>query len=909
MTVIASVVLAAALGGAVMFAWLASNLPNPNQLQDRTIPQTTKIYDRTGEKILYEMHGDQKRTLVTLDAVSPYVKGATLSAEDRTFYQHHGFRPLAILRAVFLNVFYGKTTGGSTITQQLVKNAILSSEKTYTRKLKELVLSLEIERRYSKDDILKMYLNEIPYDALAYGVESAAQTFFAKSAKDLTADEAALLAVLPRSTTYYSPYGNHRDGLMKRQQAVLDTMAEDGYLTADEAEAAKKVDTLAKVVQRRSGIIAPHFIFYVREQLVERFGEQAVEVGGLKVVTTLDFGKQEAAEQAVADNLQEIRDGGGNSAALLAVDPKKGDILAMVGSADYSDDSINGKFNALTGRLQPGSSIKPFVYAAGFERGYTPDTVLYDVATEFGTGGTSYAPHDYDLKERGPVTVREALGNSLNIPAVKMLYLVGVSDFLDYATGQLGYTIPDRKWLGLSVTLGGVAVNPVEHISAFGAFANEGELADTRAVLRVEDASGKTLYKADETPKRRRVMSEQVARLVTGILSDDDARAATFGHGGPLTLPDRPVAAKTGTTNDYKDAWTVGYTPSLVAGVWVGDQVEGRSMNRVGGSRVAAPIWNEFMRLALAGTPVEAFIPPEPAVTGKPVLDGDKSGRFLVKIDKYSGKRATENTPPEAVEERAYGAIHDILYFVRREDPRGPMPDRPEDDPQFAGWEKGVTNWAEKQGVKASGDAPPTEFDDLHVPENRPSVSFLYPQEGATFDTRRPVASVSATAPRGVSQVEYLLDGERVGFSDYPPFAATLEIPNHFLKGFHALTAAVYDDVRNRAETSLDVNLTAPPGDLGLSWHDLFEGTRILRSSFPYQIRLSVPDSQSVAWLRLAATREGGETVEIGSLGSPAMPDLTLTWNDAAPGRYALTAQVELTSGDRLTSTVSVEVE
>lgn len=909
-TVAVAGVFAMTIGGIAMFAWIVRDLPDPNKLQDRNLPQTTKIYDRTGKILLYEMHGDQKRTLVTLEDISLYAKDATVAAEDRTFYQHKGFRPLSIARAILVtNLLHGAGSGGSTITQQLVKNTILSSEKTITRKLKELIISLELERRYSKDDILKMYLNEIPYGSLAYGIESASQTFFDKHAKDLTVDESALLAVLPRATTYYSPYGNHREDLIARRDRVLEMMAEDGKITAEEAEEAKRTDTLAKVVRQRTGIIAPHFVFYVKDLLADKFGEQAVEEGGLKVTTTLDVDKQELAEKSIADHIDAIRKDGATSAALLAIDPKSGDIVTMVGSADYFDDSINGQYNALTGRLQPGSSIKPMVYALAMERGYTPSTVVYDVPTEFSTvPGQSYAPGSFDGKFRGPVTLKTALAGSLNIPAVKVLYLVGVNNFLDYATKELGYTIPDRKWLGLSITLGGVTLKPIEHINAFGSLANEGTLAESRAILKVEDAKGNILLEAKET-KAKRVWTEETARQITDILSDNSARAYVFGENNTLTLPGRPVAAKTGTTNNYKDAWTIGYTPSLVAGVWAGDSVKGKAMNRSGGSRAAAPIWNQFMRAALEGTTVESFTPPQPVVTGKPVLDGDKSGRYLVKVDRFSGKLATELTPPESIEERAYGATHDILFFVRRDDPRGPMPERPDDDPQYRLWEDGVTKWSAESGEAAvTGDVPPTEYDDVHTAANQPSVYFAWPSDGTAWDTRQPTVGVSAGAPRGISRVDYLLDGELVGSSSVPPFSAALAVPNHFAKGYHVLTAVAYDDVLNSARATVNVNLTAPPGELGLEWMNLYDNSSVSLVHFPMTVKVRVQDPQSISSLRLTATF-GNRVFDLGRVDSPALPSMAFTWQEVPQGTYMLTAEAELVTGDRRVSSIRVTVE
>ncbi len=906
--ILAIAILALVIGGILLFVWLAFNMPDPNRLTDRNMPQSTKIYDRTGEHVIYEFHGDQKRTLVELENISKYVIDATIASEDKNFYIHHGFQIKGILRSVYINLTTGQKVGGSTITQQLVKNAILTGDKKYTRKIKELILSLEIERRFEKDEILKMYLNEIPYGSLTYGIESAAQTFFGKNAKDLTLDESALLVILPRATTRFSPYGSHRDELIEKQRAVLDSMVELGYITGEEAGAAKEVDVLSKIVEEKTGLLAPHFVFYVRERLASTFGEQAVEEGGLKVITTLDYEKQEAANQAVADNIDFIKEHGGNSAALIAIEPSTGDIMAMIGSADYFDDSINGKYNALTGRLQPGSSIKPIVYAYGFEKGYTPNTVLYDVSTDFSVGSSTYRPRNYDGKEHGAVTVREALGNSMNIPAVKMLYLVGLKDFIDFATENIGYNIPDPSQIGLSLTLGGATVNPIEHINAYSAFANEGKITVPRSILKVEDSKGKVMYEAEKV-KLKEAISTQSARMINDVLSDDNARAMTFGTGSVLTLGERPVAAKTGTTNDYKDAWTIGYTPSLVAGVWVGEALEGKSMDSVGGSRAAGPIWNQFMREALSGSPIEYFTKPDEVITGKAVLDGDKTGQLKVKIDKFSGKLATEYTPEDQIEEKYFGTLHTILHFVDRDDPRGEYPKDPTSDPQYVGWEAALADWATRNNITVTGEQPPTEYDDVHRPEMAPTVSFQGIYEGSEISTRQPTVQVNAYAPRVVASVEYWMSGELVGKSEQSPFTSTLTIPNKFPKGFHQLCAVARDDVGNRNENyCINVNLTAEVGGLGLIWQNLYDSISIENKDFPYLIRVSIPDFSSIESLALKVEANDGEVTEIGSVKNPSLPSMAFSWNEAKHGSYTIIAEAEIVGGTMRESRIRVEV-
>ncbi len=901
MLLLAAGILAGSIFALGAFVWFSRDLPDPNNINQRALAQTTKIYDRTGEVLLYEIHGDQKRTVVDLDQISQFAKDATIASEDRDFYKHKGFSITGFIRAFITDIKTGGfAQGGSTITQQFVKNSVLTKEKVLTRKIKELVLSIQIERKFSKDQILKLYLNEIPYGSVVYGIESASQTYFGKPAKDLTLSESAVLAAMIKSPTRLSPLGSHQDELIARAHYVIDTMVSLGTATPEQAAAAKSDDVLSRIRPKMEEITAPHFVFYVRELLAERFGDQTVDRGGFKVITSLDADMQKKAEAAVADNLKTIHDYGATTAAMMAVDPKTGEIRAMVGSPDYFDESINGQYNSLLGLRQPGSSIKPMVYAAGFEKGYTPDTVLYDVSTPFErkpAGQTPYQPSDYDGAERGPVTVREALAGSLNIPAVKMLYLVGIDKFLEFAK-TLGYsTFDDRSRFGLSLVLGGADVRPFEHISAFSVFPREGMIRPAKAILRVEDNDGKVLLDDSAPAPEKRVMSAETARQISSILSDNAARSFIFGETNYLTLPDRPVAAKTGTTNNWRDAWTIGYTPSLVAGVWVGNPGSATMKSRADGSKVAAPIWNEFMRAALAGTPVEQFTPPQPIVTGKPVLDGQKNASFSVKIDKVSGKLATALTPPDMIEERTFSAPHDILFFVNKDDPRGPAPSDPSSDPQYDLWETAVADWASKQDIKTS--PPPTDVDDVHLPENAPAMNVLRPSQGEAIASRQMYASVSAQSKRGVRRVDFLLDNEAIGSFESYPFEGTVFIPNRFSKGFHVLTVRASDDADNSTATTLTVNLTADAGPLSAQWIRPYGLETIYAEQFPYSVTFRVDDPKSISVLKLTAidTSGGGQTV--GQINDPLLPNFTMSWpKPAFTGRYTLRLEATLKSGD-----------
>ena len=522
------------LAGFGLVAWISRDLPDPNRLIDRQLAETTKIYDRTGQTVLYEFHGDEKRTLVSLDEIPDYVKEATIAIEDKDFYKHGAFSLWAIFRTFVTNVLRGEKHGASTLTQQFIKNAVLSNEKTYTRKIKEVLLSYKLEQRFTKDQILQMYLNEIPYGSTAYGIEAASQHYFGKSVKDINLPEAAVLAAMPQAPTLYSPYGSNKDTLIARQHYILDQMVKQGYISEAKAEAAKQFELVFK--PPTENIIAPHFVMYVKELLTEKYGETMVEQGGLKIYTTLDLYKQQIAEQVIDDHAQANEDKyGATNAGLVSIDPKTGQILAMVGSRDYFNDDIDGQVNVTISPRQPGSSMKPLVYAASFLKGYTPDTVLYDVVTNFSNDPDNpYEPHNYDSKERGPVTVRTALAGSLNIPAVKAIYLAGIDNVLDLAQ-EFGYTtLNDRSRFGLSLVLGGGEVKLLEHADAFAAFAREGIWHPTAAILKVEDRNGKVLEEFQ--PEQKQVLDPKVAREINDILSDNNARAYAFGEHNWLTL-------------------------------------------------------------------------------------------------------------------------------------------------------------------------------------------------------------------------------------------------------------------------------------------------------------------------------------------------------------------------------------
>lgn len=873
MTVVIVFLAVGAIGSIILLAWAATSLPDPNRIIDRSIALSTKIYDRTGEHLLYDIHGTQKRTFVKLDEIPKALKDATLSAEDRNFYQHKGVSITGILRSVVKNVFTGSKVGGSTLTQQLVKNAILSPEKTYTRKIKEWILSYQIERKFSKDEILQMYFNEIPYGSVAYGAEAAAQTYFGKSVKDLSLAECAILAALPQSPTYYSPYGSHLDRLYVRQQWILNSMAELGYITQADADHAKEEKIVFKV--KSDDMTAPHFVMYIKEYLTEKYDERTVDEGGLKVITTLDWDKQQAAEKAVKEIAEKNLKWDATNAALLALDPKTGQILAMVGSKDYFNEEIDGQVNVTIQPRQPGSSFKPIVYAASFIKGYTPETVLYDVNTKFlNSDGNDYEPKNYDLKEHGPVTIRKALAGSLNIPAVKAIYLTGIDNVLSLAN-DLGYTtLKDKSRFGLSLVLGGGEVKLIEHVNAFSVFAQEGTYHPTAGILEVKDKDGNVLEKFE--PSEKKVLATQVARQISSVLSDNASRAYVFGEKNYLTLSDRPVAAKTGTTNDYHDAWTIGYTPSLVAGVWVGNSDNKEMKRGADGSVLAAPIWNRFMAESLKDTPAESFSAPDPITTDKPVLNGSIIDGIKVKIDKVSGLLATDLTPPEQIEEKTFKEVHCILYYINKDDPQGSTP--PDlTNPQYQRWESAVQDWAVRNNIIS--EQPPTEQDTVHNLADQPRVTFIAPQPNQKIETRNLTAAIQASAPRGISRVEYYLNDQLIKTLTQAPYDLNVNLldPN-LISGFYTLKVKVYDDIGNNNSASIDLNFQLPEIGSTFSWTSPAENATIKNSKFPVALKANLNGSENMQKIDLYYQDANGQTNFINTVRQFTDNKLNASW-------------------------------
>lgn len=633
--------------------------PPAEQLVDRKIAQTSVIYDSSGEHTLYEIHGEENRKIVPHDEIPDYMRKATVATEDSNFYNHYGIDPLAITRALKVNFENNQIRqGASTITQQLARNAFLTPERTIKRKFLEAVLAIKIEREYSKDEILDHYLNEVPYGANAYGIETASQTLFGKHAKDLTLDEAAFMAALPKAPSFYSPYGTHTEETVARQKKVLEKMGELKMISESEMQQAFSTDTLKKIKPLSQPMQFPHFVFYVLDQLESKYGKEFVATGGLKIHTTIDYDMQKMAEDVVERGAQRAASYGASNAALVAVDPKTGNILAMVGSKDFYDENIDGQVNVTTRPRQPGSSFKPFVYAAAFIKGYQPETMILDAPTDFGPGGANgrnYIPRNYDGRFHGLLPMRSTLAMSLNVPAVKVLYLTGIDAAIDLAHKMGITTLNDRHRYGLSLVLGGGEVKLLDMASAFSVFATEGVRNPATPILKIVDGQGNTYEQLSSSPQR--VIDVQIARKINSILSDNNARTPIFGPHSSLVIDGKTVAAKTGTTSEFRDAWTVGYTPSISVGVWAGNNNNKPMRAGADGVFVAAPIWKDFMVRILADRPDEKFAPYD-TYKEKNGSDGLKF-KMKPKVTYYNsktGKKISEEkarkTDPKKVEKR-----------------------------------------------------------------------------------------------------------------------------------------------------------------------------------------------------------------------------------------------------------------
>jgi penicillin-binding protein 1C len=598
------------LGIGIYLFW---GIPLPTRLTTETQPVSTKIFDRNG-KLIYEIYTDKKRTPIALTDMPTSFKEATISIEDKNFYSNQGFSITGIARALFNTIFKRQLQGGSTISQQLVKNSLLTNERTVRRKAQELVLTMVLEGIYTKDQILGMYLNSIPYGGTAYGIEAASETYFNKPAKDLDLAQSALLAGLPQAPSTYSPFGAHPELAKGRQEEVLKQMVANKYITQAESDAADKEPLVYAPINPPQ---APHFALWIKEQLANKYGDKMVEQGGLRVYTTLDLDIQNLAQQAVATEVGKLKKQHVGNGAVIVTRPGTGEILAMVGSKDYFATDEDGKVNVTLASRQPGSSIKPLNYALAIkDQKITPATAIADVPTCFNVAGQPpYCPVNYDGTFHGLVEARFALGNSYNIPAVKVLALNGVENFINFAKTMGLTTLTDPSGYGLSATLGGLLVRPYDMAVAFGVFANQGIEQPLVAVTKVTDWKGNVLEESDPTKNTltgARVLDPTVTFLISHILLDNNARSAAFGPSSYLNVSGHPeVSVKTGTTNDRRDNWTIGYTADAVVVAWVGNNDNTPMSGAVSGISGASPIWNKVMKAVLDKAEKGAYDPSE----------------------------------------------------------------------------------------------------------------------------------------------------------------------------------------------------------------------------------------------------------------------------------------------------------
>lgn len=788
---------------------LAYDLPSPDKVVRRE-GFSSKILDRNG-KPLYDIFEDGRRIPVDIEKVPDDLKEATIAIEDKNFYEHGGFDVLGTLRGLSRQFTRGRAQGGSTLTQQLVKNTLLTDERSLWRKVREFVLAIQIERTYSKDEILQMYLNEAPYGGTSYGVAAAADSYFGKTVEELNLTESVILAGLPQRPSYYSPFTGEDKAYVGRAEAVARRMREDGFITDEEEKQVVEELPNYKFQDKSNQFKAPHFVQYVQRILEEEYGEQVIEQGGLQVTTTLDLDLQDKAQQIVAEEIEKVKGIKISNGASVIINPETGEVLAMVGSRNFSDPEIDGQVNVTTRLRQPGSSIKPITYATALKKGYTASTLLMDVATEFpaGPGQPLYKPVNYDGKFRGPVQMRYALGNSLNIPAVKMLALVGVSEMLSTAY-EMGITSlePTKENLsrfGLSVTLGGGEIKLVELTGAYGTFMNGGHRVEPTAILKVEDASGKVLEE-NKPKKKEQVLTPEQAYIIADILSDNGARTATFGVNNSLNIPNKTVAVKTGTTNDRRDNWTIGGNKHAVVGVWVGNNDNSPMGALTSGVSGAAPIWRKIILESLRDKPNEGFDRPGGIQeTGVDVISGygahdgfpSRTEKFVdgtqpnedpvhvkLKVCKNDGKLATPS-------DIAAGNYDEREFFVFKE------PD-PVSQDGINRWQDGINAWLATQSD--SKYHPPTDYCGTANPVN---VEFKYPTDRMSNVPNKFTVEIRPDSTGDITEVTLDIDGNRVRVWNNAPYREDVDIPD----GVHTLKARARDNNGKESERVITIGV------------------------------------------------------------------------------------------------------
>lgn len=810
------------IAGSILTLWISSfSIPDFQSFEDRKIINSTKIYDRTGEVLLYDINRDIKRTNIDFENMGVNIKNATVAIEDSEFYNHNGVRVTSTIRAILSRITnIGVGGGGSTITQQLVKNTLLKKDQglgRYVRKLKEWILAVKIDKTLTKEEILEAYLNEIPYGGTIYGIQEASQSYFDKNASDLTIAEAAYLAAIPQSPTTLSPYGKNKAMLETRKNLVLSRMKDVGFITEEEYTQAKN-ELVTFSPQEANSIKAPHFVFFIKDYLEKKYGSDVVEHGGLKVTSSINYDLQKKGEEFVKEvALKNTKDWSGENGALVAIDPKTGQILTMIGSRDYFDKEIDGNFNVATASRQPGSSFKPFIYATAFNKGFTPSTVLFDLPTEFQSTcdasgrakpghsqADCYMPNNYDNLFRGPMSLKDALAQSINVIAVKLFYLAGLPESLKTAEDMGISTLADVNRYGLTLVIGGGEVSLLDITSAYGVFANDGVRNPYTGILKVEDANGNILE--EYNPQPRMVLPKNTALTISSILKDEPARVPTFGSHSVLYIGGKDVAVKTGTTNNNKDAWTVGYTPSIVVGAWAGNN-DNTPMKK-GGAALAGPMWNKFINEALKTLPDERFENPSLAVDPsiKPVLRGFWQGNENFFIDKVSGKLATEFTPADMVVEKVITNVHTILHWVDRKDVLGAPPVNPESNSQYSNWEIPIQNWWTTNSLKyeqTTINDKPTSSDNIHTESSGPKISIIEPSSSKIYPSSQKInLKLSSSGDFPLVKVDVFINNI---------FIETLESPFYFgftpkdlenLKTKNTIRIIGYDSVGGRGEKS-----------------------------------------------------------------------------------------------------------
>jgi len=797
----------------ILFVWYSKDLPSPTKVVRRD-GYSSKIYDRN-EKSLYDIYDQEKRDPVNFSDVPDYLKKATVAVEDKDFYKHKGFDPLTPFRIV-KNVFYfGKITGGSTLTQQLTRNVLLTTDRTITRKIKELILSIQIDAKYSKDEILGMYLNEAPYGGSSWGVGPAAEQYFNKSVKELNLAESAILAGLPQLPSVYSPFSKTPTAYVARTQHVLDRMVSDGYISKDLATETMEEVKNYKFSSNSATMTAPHFVFWIKEQLAEKYGEEVVEGGGLKITTTLDLDLQNETQNIMSEEIDKAESLGISNGAAIVMDPINGQVLAMVGSRDYFSTKTDGNFNVVTQALrQPGSAIKPITYLAAIKKGWTAGTMIMDTPVTFTVSGQKdYNPQNYNGKFNGPMSLRNALGNSINTTAVKTLASVGVESMLklayDMGLSTLEPTKENLSRFGYAVTLGGAEVKMIDLATAYCAFANQGQKVDPIGILKVEDKDGRILEEYKDA-KGKKVMTPQEAFIISNILADNGARELTFGSVNGLQISGYQVAAKTGTTNDKKDNWAIGWTPNLLTTVWVGNN-DNTPMGKIAsGVSGATPIWKRIMAYEVKRRPKQDFPIPDKIVSlevdkvsGYPSHDGfaSKSEYFIdgtqptisdpIHLKLKVCKGETGLATPDDI---ASGNYEEKEFFSLKE----------EDPVSTDGknrWQEGINSWISGQAEKDKYN-PPTGYCHsgglvnvgIDSPGNQSTV-------GNTFDIK-----ITTNSTMKITEVKLWIDGEEKKTWTERPFEMNVTLSD----GPHVIKVKATDRDGNNQERESYIGVNTP---------------------------------------------------------------------------------------------------